>query len=95
MRDIVEYWAPGEGPENDPPLGVFNTVHLPEYPELAAKEVCAMLWSRHDGWEWMEESQEVMIMRIGGEKGTIHKFTFDVDFDPHFYIGIRKGDDDE
>lgn len=51
---------------------------------------CRYLYHDRDGWEWMKNSDE-LILAID-EQGNMKKFGFELDFEPTFYVSERKQD---
>ena len=70
--------------EPDWELECSNTILL----DFDLKEYCKYLYDERGGWEWMKDSSErILAIDESGEK---LYFTFELDFEPTFYVSECK-----
>lgn len=60
----------------------------PDWLDYELKDYCDYLYSNCDGWEWMKDSFE-RILAID-ESGNKSYYSFEVDYEPVFYISESK-----
>lgn len=52
-------------------------------------QYCKYLYDNRDGWEWMRDSDERIL--VIDESGNKLYYSFEVDYEPVFYISKSKG----
>lgn len=52
--------------------------------DAAVEEFCQHCYSERDGWEWMKDSEQKII--VVDEENVSHTYYFDLDFKPTFYV---------
>ena len=60
----------------------------PKWIDLYVSEFCKYLYDFRDGWEWMKDSPEKII--VVNELGEIRYFNFALDLEPSFYVSEVK-----
>jgi hypothetical protein len=60
----------------------------PNWLDYELTQYCKYLYDMRDGWEWMRNSDE-RILAID-ESGEVSYYSFEVDFEPVFYISKSK-----
>jgi hypothetical protein len=59
-------------------------VSHPLYIDVYVREFCDYLYSERDGWEWMKNSTETIV--VVDEEGTVRRYSFELEYEPSFYV---------
>ena len=55
----------------------------PEWVELHVRDFCKHLYHERDGWEWMKDTSERVV--IVGEDESVRYFSFELEYEPTFF----------
>ena len=55
----------------------------PEWVELHVRDFCKHLYYERDGWEWMKDTSERIV--VVGEDGSVRCFSFELEYEPTFF----------
>lgn len=56
----------------------------PEWVDLHVSDFCKYLYSESDGWEWMKDTRERIV--VVDTHGEARYFNFELEFEPTFFI---------
>lgn len=56
----------------------------PDWIDLHVSDFYKYLYHERDGWEWMKDSSERIV--VVGEDGSVRYFNFELQFEPTFFI---------
>jgi hypothetical protein len=62
----------------------IGTNPLPAGAQEKLGEFCDYLYSERDGWEWMKNSTETIV--VVDEEGTVRRYSFELEYEPSFYV---------